>query len=185
MLEHGDLRPREPRAVDDRRVVEPVADDHVLLAQDGRHRAGVRGEPGLEHERGVRVLERREAALELAVHLHLAGDRAHRAAPGAEARRGLGGGAVHPGVVREPEVVVRSEVDDLVPVEDRARAGRPAQRARMQQQAVGLERGELVLQVSRARPSRRRLPATGSPCRTDPTRWSRTLLRTARGGTGA
>ena len=34
VLEHLDLGAREPRAVDDRRVVQPVAHDHVLLVED-------------------------------------------------------------------------------------------------------------------------------------------------------
>ena len=79
-----DLRAREPRAVDDRRVVQLIADDHVLLAQDRSDRAGVRHEAGLEHQGGIGMLEVGEAALQLLVHRHRAGDRSDGPAAGAE-----------------------------------------------------------------------------------------------------
>src|SRR5262249_33340514 len=59
-----DLAEGQPAAVDDRRVVLAIAEDHVALADERRDRAEVGLESGREDERGLLVEEAREAALE-------------------------------------------------------------------------------------------------------------------------
>ena len=147
VLEHLDLRFRQTGSVDDRRVVQTVAHDHVVGSEDRGDRPGVRREAGLEEQRCVRVLERREPFLQVEMHLHLSSDGPDGAGSGAEPLGRLLGGPVHPRVVRQTEVVVRREVDDLAPVEGRARARRALHRPRVQQQPVRLELDELILQV--------------------------------------
>ena len=77
-------RLRQAHAVDDRGVVESVADDQVGLAGDGRDDAGVGREAGLEGEDGWRALELGELGLERLVHRHRPGDRPDGARPDAE-----------------------------------------------------------------------------------------------------
>ena len=60
------LRPREPAAVDDRRVVERVARDHAVGRQRRDH-ARVGEEAGAEQDARLGALELREPLLELAV----------------------------------------------------------------------------------------------------------------------
>ena len=147
VLEDLDLRARQPRAVDDRRMVETVRDDDVFLREDGGHGPGVGGEARLEHQRGLGVFERREPALQLQVCLHRPRDRANRAGTGAQPLRCLSRRAVQARMARQPQVVVRSEVDDVAAVEAGAGAGHPLQRARVLQQAVGIERRQFVHEV--------------------------------------
>src|SRR6266508_1245958 len=114
---HLDLRPRQARAVDDRRVVQLVGDDDVLLGEDGRHGPGVRREAGLEHDRGLGPLERREPPLQLDVERHGPGDGSHGPGPRPELLRRLHRRLPQPGVRGQPQVVVRRQVDDLPSVE--------------------------------------------------------------------
>src|SRR5207247_8533456 len=124
-----------------------IGDEHVVRTEDRRHRSGIGGESRLEHQGGGGVLERREAAFKHTVQLHLTRDRAYGAGSGAVRGRRLRGRRVHPWMVRQPEVVVRREVDDVSAVEPSARAGGTVERSRMQEKTVGLEGRELVLQV--------------------------------------
>ena len=109
------LRLREPDAVDDRRVVELVADDRVVGAEEHLEHAAVRVEARREEDRVVVAQERRHPALELEVQLLRAADEPHAreaVAPLVEtAVRGLDDARV----VREPEVVVGAEVQHLAP----------------------------------------------------------------------
>ena len=166
MLEHLDLGLRQPGAVDDRRVVQPIAHDHVVGSEDRGDRPGVRREAGLEEQGGIRVLEGREPFLEVEMHPHLPRDRPHGAGSGAEPLGGVRRGPVHARVIRQTEVVVRREVDDRAPVERRARARRALQRPRVQQQPVRLEPDELVLQVVERVAHRSPSLAAGRPNRT-------------------
>ena len=93
------------------------------------------------------MLEGGEPPLELQMGLHGAGDRAHRAGARPQTFRCLRRCPVQPGVRGEAQVVVGGEVDDLSPVEARPRPGHPLERARMQQQAGGLERHDLIREV--------------------------------------
>ena len=82
--EDGARRLGQADAVDDRGVVELVADDQVALVGDGRDDAAVGGEARLERQHGLDVLEVCQAALELLEQLVSPGDRAHRARAHAE-----------------------------------------------------------------------------------------------------
>ena len=90
--------------------------------QDGGNRAGVGGEAALEDDDGLRVLEGGELPFELHVEVHGPGNRAHRAGSDAEAASGLQRSLAQPWMRRQPEVVVRREIDDRLVVERRPRA---------------------------------------------------------------
>ena len=89
VAEDQNLRLREPRAIDDRRMVQRIGDDEVVLAQYGRHRARIRREARLEDHARLHVLEARDLFFELHVDFHRAGDGAHRARSHAVLARGL------------------------------------------------------------------------------------------------
>ena len=87
---HLDGRPAQPAAVDDARVIQLVGDHHVVLGEDGGDGARVRGEPALEHDDGLGLLEGGEAPFELHVDVHGARNRADRSRSrrrGRESRR--------------------------------------------------------------------------------------------------
>ena len=121
-----DRRAAEPRAVDDARVVQLVGDDEVVFGEDGGDGAGVGGEAALKDDGGFGFLELREPPLELHVNRHGAGDRAHRAGADAELLERGERFLLEPRMRRQPEVVVRREVDDLAAVD--ASCARPARR---------------------------------------------------------
>ena len=121
---HLDRRAAQPRAVDDARVVQLVGNDEVFFGEDGGDGAGVRGEAALKHDRRFGFLELREPPLELHVNRHRAGDRAHRAGADAELLDRRERLLLEPRVRRQPEVVVRREIDDLAAVD--RRCARPA-----------------------------------------------------------
>src|SRR5687767_551554 len=80
------------------------------------------------------------------MHRHLAGDGSHGARSRTEFLRGPARCLVQSWMVREPEVVVRREVDHVAPVVAGSRALRAFERARTQQHSISLERGQLLLQ---------------------------------------
>ena len=116
-----DRRAAETRAVDDARVVQLVGNDEVFLGEDGGDGAGVRGEAALKDDGRFGFLELREPPLELHVNRHRAGDRAHRAGADAELLDRRQRLLFEPRVRRQPEVVVRREIDDVAAVDRRAR----------------------------------------------------------------
>jgi hypothetical protein len=89
MAEDQDLGFREPRAVDDGGVVQRVGDDEIVLAQDRRNRAGIRGEARLKDHAGLDILEAGDFFFEFHVDFHRAGDGAHRARSDAVFARGF------------------------------------------------------------------------------------------------
>ena len=107
-----DRRAAEPRAVDDARVVQLVGNDEVFLGEDGGDGAGVRGEAALKHDSRFGLLELGEPPLELHVNRHRAGDCAHRARADAELLERRQRLLFEPRMRRQPEVVVRREIDD-------------------------------------------------------------------------
>ena len=161
----------QPDAVDDRGVVELVADDQVALAGDGRDDAAVGREAGLEGQRRLDVLEGRQPSLELLVQLHRARDGAHGAGPDAQIADGRERRLDEVGMRGQAEVVVRREADDRASVHRRARP--PA--ARTSRAAAG--RATVALSsVDLRRPGRRAGSASirhrvspraagGRPCR--------------------
>ena len=110
------LRPAEPDAVDDRRVVERVADHHVGLVEDGLEETSVGIEAGAVEDGVVGAEERRHPRLELFVHALRATDEAHRCHAEAVIVHSLRCGLHQRRMVGEAEVVVRAEIEDLAAV---------------------------------------------------------------------
>jgi hypothetical protein len=103
----------QSHAVDDRGVVELVGDDGVALAQDGLEEPSVGVEAGRVEDGVVGAVEARDRSLELLVQVLGAADEAHRGHPEAAHLERLLGGGDDLRVVRQAEVVVGAEVDDL------------------------------------------------------------------------
>ena len=158
---------REAYAVDDRGVVQLVADDQVALPGDGRDDAAVGGEARLEGERRLHVFEDRQATLQLLVQLHGAGDGAHGTRPDAQVAGGPERRLDEVGVRGEAEVVVRGEADDGAAVHDRARRLRAAHDAQRAVEGLRLQVGDLIAQVGQGvgsvgRRAHRAHPSCGS-----------------------
>jgi hypothetical protein len=102
----------EADPVDDRGVVELVADDGVLLAEERLEDAPVGVEAGGVEDRVVGPEEGAQARLELLVDLLRPADEPHRGEPVAPAVERRVRRADDLGVVGEPEVVVRAEIED-------------------------------------------------------------------------
>ena len=100
------LGARQAAAVDDRRVVQRVGQDHVALAGEGGDDAGVGQEArAKQHARGV-ALELGQFGLELRWIVMLPDTSARRAGARAPALRRVGGGGAHRRMTGEAEVVV-------------------------------------------------------------------------------
>ena len=145
--EHLDRGAAQAGAVDDAGVIQLVGNHDVVLGQDGGDGAGVRGEAALEHDDGFGLLERGQPAFELHVDVHGAGDRAHRAGPDAEPPDRVEGPFAQPRVRRQPEVVVRGEIDDLTMIERRLVALLAFEDTELAVQALLLERVELAPEI--------------------------------------
>src|SRR5271166_5809802 len=104
----------EARAVDDAGVVELVGEDEVFLAEDGADGAGVGGKTALEDDAGFDILEARDLLFELHVNAHGSGDGADGAGAYAELAGSLEGGFDELRMIRQAEVVVAGQVDDLL-----------------------------------------------------------------------
>src|SRR2546428_5591374 len=110
------LGPRQPRPIDDAGVVQFVADDNIFLAQQRRHGSRIRGESGLVEQGGLSALEARQFLFQFLMDGHVAGDRPNRAGPHTQFINRAPCGSLQPGMVRQTEVVVGGEVDDLAAV---------------------------------------------------------------------
>ena len=106
-------RPRQAHARE-QRVVGLLVDHRVVVtAEEAGDAAHVRDVAGREDQRGLATVEVRQLGLELTVQRERAVEQPGARDPGAEAGgRGLGGGD-DVGVVREAQVVVGAEVDEL------------------------------------------------------------------------
>ncbi len=129
-------------------MVERVADDEVRFAGDDRQDARVGREARLEDERGLGGLEVGQLSLQSFVDGERPGDGAH--GPGADAQLTHGPlrGSPQARVVREAQVVVGGEADDLTAIDA---ADRPLRRAQLAQRAVevaSVQVGQLVGQES-------------------------------------
>ena len=106
-------RGTQPNTVDDGRVVQLVADDSVLLAEQRLEQAPVRVEARRVQDRVLRLQESREPSLELLVNLLGTADKAHArhaVAPAVECVLCCGDDTR---VIGEAEVVVRAEIENL------------------------------------------------------------------------
>ena len=103
----------EADPVDDRGVVEPVGEDQVLLAEEGR-RCRLIGVPAAHEAEGALGPHQSCARLlELAMDRERPADEPDARGPGPVLLQGLLPRRDHLGVVREAEVVVAGEDDDL------------------------------------------------------------------------
>ena len=130
MREDGACRLRQPNAVDDRGVIELVADDQVGVGRDRRNCSAVGGQARLQRQHCFDMLEIGQALLELLDQLGRAGDRAHGAGAHTELADGLLGRGDEMRMGSQAEVVVRREADDRPPVDRRVHrlgAGHDAQ----------------------------------------------------------
>ena len=111
------LRFAQADAVDDGGMVERVADDGVLLAQQWLEETAI-GIEGCGVEDGVLAADRKRArrASSVLVQILRAADEAHRAEPVAVRAQGLVGRLNHRRVTGQAEVVVGTQVDDLAAV---------------------------------------------------------------------
>jgi len=116
----------QPDAVDDRRVVELVRDDRVLVVEQRLEEAAVGVEAGAEENRVVGAEKRREPLFELAVERLRSADEAHRRHPVAPAVEGLVRGLDHRRMARKAEVVVGAQVQELASIDADVRALRRA-----------------------------------------------------------
>src|ERR1019366_9195639 len=131
LLEGGEVAVRrdeplgfaEACAVDDRRVVEGVRQEAVLLGEERREEPLVRVPAGHVEDRVLGSEEARDRGLELLVERLRAADEAHRAEAVAPLFERLLRGLHDARVVREAEVVVRGEHEDVPPVHAHARSG--------------------------------------------------------------
>ncbi len=145
--EDVDLGAREAAAIDDAGVIQFVGDDVIFGSENRRDGSGIGGESGLKHDAGFDVLERGDAFLELHVQRHGAGNGAHRARARAVLPDGLDGGFAEFGMRGEAEVVVGSEVDDLLAVEARLVGAFRFEDAEALVDAFGFPLVKLVVQV--------------------------------------
>ena len=103
----------EADAVDDRRVIQRIGNDGVVLGEQRFEQTAVGVEAGGKQDRVLRTQECRQALLELAVNaLGTAdeSDRRHSEAPAFERGRG---GRYHFGMIGESKVVVGAQVQEL------------------------------------------------------------------------
>ena len=142
-----DRRAAQAAAVDDAGVIQLVGDDDVIFGQDGRDRAGVGREAALKDDDGLDLLELGELPFELHVHLHGAGDGAHRAGADAELLDRFERLLPQPRVRRQTEIVVRREIDDRAVVERGVGLLLVVEHAQVPIEVLLLERVELVAEV--------------------------------------
>ena len=107
------LRLAQAYAVDDRGVVEGIADDGVAFVQKRLEDAAVGVEAGAEQHCVLRAEERREPQLEVAVDRLRAADEAHGGHAVAPRIEGVVRRSDHARIVSEAEVVVGAQVEDV------------------------------------------------------------------------
>ena len=129
-------------------MIEAIGHDQVRLAGDRGDDAGVCGESRLEGEDRLGALEGSELRFELLVHRHRSGDCPHGAGPDTEVADGGQGGLPEPRVVGQPQVVVRGQADDPLPVNGGDRALRGAHHAKGPVQVAFAECRELIPEES-------------------------------------
>jgi hypothetical protein len=140
VAERAELRAREEAPVEDRRVVARVGDDRVARAEDRAEHAEVRLVARGEDERRLRAHPVGQLLLELEMERDRAVEQARPGQPRPVGLQRLAGAGHDPGVVRQPEVVVRAEHDPprALHLHDGQRGG--GERAEVGQD-VGLARG--------------------------------------------
>jgi hypothetical protein len=133
-------------AVDDAGVVQLVAQDGVVLAQERLEQAGVGVEAGGVEDGVFLAEEAGDGGLQLLVQVLGAADEAHRGHAVAVRPEPPVGGLDHGRVAGQAEVVVGAEVDDLAAADRDGRALRPLDLALALEQAAGADVVELAAQ---------------------------------------
>jgi hypothetical protein len=136
----------KPHAVDDRRVVERVGDDRVLLAEDRLEKTAVRVEARRVEDSVVQAQERGERLLELLVEVLRAADEAGGAQAVAVRVERAPRGRDDFRMEGEAEVVVRAEVEDFLSADPDRRALRAQEDALFLEETRLADRGELGLE---------------------------------------
>ena len=103
-------------AVDDARMIQRIADDRILLVEQGFEQSAVRIEAGRVQDRVLHGQIPAEPLLQFAVHALRPADEAHRGGAVAVTVESVMGGLDHGRMVREPEVVVGAQIDHAAPV---------------------------------------------------------------------
>ncbi len=98
-------------------MIEFVGNDEIVFSQKGGNRSRIRRESRLKYHARLDVLEARDLLLQLHMDLHRARDGAHGARSDAILARGFERRFAQFGMRRQAEVIVRGEIDDLLPVE--------------------------------------------------------------------
>ncbi|KOT06761.1 8-amino-7-oxononanoate synthase domain protein [Burkholderia mallei] len=149
------VRARQPRAVDQRRMIERVGEDRRAAARERGERGEVRHVAGAEVQRARRIGEaageRGELVFERRVRARVAAEQMRAAAARAVAARAFGERFDEARMRGEPEIVVAREADDCAAVHRHVRAARgvrdaaaPAQPLRVDVGEALFERGERI-----------------------------------------
>ena len=108
-----DLRPALAAAVNNAGMVQLVAENHVAPAAEGRDHAHIGHIAGIEQQRGLRTLERRQASLQLAVQFQAARGQAGAARARAPGHERFGGPGFDPRVIGQAQIVVGGQQEQL------------------------------------------------------------------------
>ena len=117
MRKDVDPGPRKAAAVDDTGVIQSVGNDVVLRAEYSGYRPRIGGEAGLKDHARLHVLESRDALFKVHVDRHGPGDRSHCARAHTVFPCRFERGFAQLGMRSESQIIVRSEIDYLMPVE--------------------------------------------------------------------
>src|SRR2546426_8129268 len=134
------LRLRQADAVDDASVVQLVRQDRIPFSGELRDESRVPREAAHEEQRRLPTFEAGDPPLEFLVEIHVARDRPDAPTPGAVGLDGLPSGPLDLRMVREVQVVVRTEHDHALAVHHAPRRRRSLEDAEPPVQALGYER---------------------------------------------
>ena len=104
------LRPRQAATIDDAGMVELIGKDRISLADECRDRASIGGKSRLESDRRLNLLERGHTLLQLHMQIHCASDGTYSRRANAEFFHCLPRSRHHPGMVRQPQIIVGTEI---------------------------------------------------------------------------
>ena len=137
------LRFAQPYAIDDAGVIEGVRDNRVLLVQQRLEETAVGVEAGGVEDGVFGAEEGAQTLLELLMHRLGTADEAYRGHSVTEPVDGTVGRLTHGRVICKPEIVVRTQVDDIaIAASDLAPLG-PGQHALALVQSLFLQPGEI------------------------------------------
>ena len=138
----------QARAVDDAGVIQLVGDDEVVVAENRRHGAGICREAALKDDGGLGVLELRRAAVRAPCELPSC-PRSCGPSPEPTPKLSIASSArlAQLGMRRQPEIVVRGEIDDRAMVERGVRLLLAVEHTQTTIETLRLERFQLVREI--------------------------------------